>query len=109
MKLVDLIEFLKDQDILEQLFEKENLNTDSGAINICMKRALDIESDIGLIEMEKTGGNLSFEINDIPYVELFPAYHAMEIVESYFGGNIGSRYNNLEIAKRLLEYRIKDA
>ena len=109
MKLVDLIEFLKDQDELEQLFEREKLNTESEAIIICMERALDIESEIKLFEIEETGGNLVFEKNGIRYIELFPAYHAMEIIESYFDKPEEKGYSNLEIAERLLEYREKDA
>jgi hypothetical protein len=109
MKLINLIEYLKDQDKLEQLFEREKLNTESEAIIICMEKSIDLESEIKLFEIEETGGNLTFEKNGIPYVEFFPAYYAMEFVESYCDGPGGKAYTDLNIAKRLLEYRIKDA
>jgi hypothetical protein len=105
MKLVDLIAFLKYPDELERLFIEKKLDMGSEAIIICMEKELHIDSEIHFFEIEQTEGNLVFERNDIKYIELFPAYHAVEIVESYFPPSD----DNQKIANRLLEYRINDA
>ena len=105
MKLVDLIPYLGNSNNLEQLLVEQNLNMDSEAIIICMENSLDIDAEIYFFEIEQTEGNLVFERDGIRYIELFPAYHALEIVESY----LLPSDDNQKIANRLLEYRINDA
>ncbi|WP_025762929.1 hypothetical protein [Dyadobacter tibetensis] len=108
MKLVNLIDFLINPKKLEVLYREEGLNTDSEALLIYMENSLDIESEIKFFEIEETDDDLVFEKGDIQYVQLFPVDHAIDLIESDL--ELKNRgYSNLEIAERLLEYRIKDA
>ncbi|GAA4457581.1 hypothetical protein [Rurimicrobium arvi] len=108
MTLIELIDYLLNPERLENLYEEENLNTESDAIIIYMKYALDLECDVVLFEMEETEDEIIFEKDGIQYFQLFPVEYAIELIESDLDLK-GKGYSNLEIAERLLEYRVKDA
>ncbi|MEP6675852.1 MAG: hypothetical protein ABJA78_11875 [Ferruginibacter sp.] len=107
MKLENLIEYLS-PDKLNELYQIEGLNKNSEAIIIYMQGSLDLGSEIFFFEIEETEELVFFKKGEINYTELFPLEYAVELVESDLDlKNKGK--TNLEIAKRLLEYRIKDA
>jgi len=104
MKLINLVPYLKSFDSLEELYKLNNLDIKSEAIIIYMEETLAIESEIVFFEIEETKDNLTYKKNGINYIQLFPVNYAMEIIEDL----LGFGYDELEIAQRLLEYRIKD-
>lgn len=108
MKLINLIEYLESPDKLEALYVNEKLNTDSEALLIYMQGALDLESEVKFFAIEETEDDLVYEKDGIRYEQFFPIDYAIELIESDLDLK-GKGYSNLEIAKRLLEYRIKDA
>jgi Fe-S cluster assembly iron-binding protein IscA len=107
MKLISLIESLKDSAKLKQVIVSQNLNVDSEALLIYIKETLDIDSEIRFFEIEETKDNLVFEKDGTRYVQLFSLDFAEELVNSDF--NLTKGLSNLEIAERLLDYRKKDA
>lgn len=108
MKLVDLIRYLINPEQLEDLYQEQELSIESEALLIYMKGALDLESEITIFEIEETEDDLIFEMDGTKYFQLFPIDYAVELVESDLDlKNKG--FSDLEIAKRLLEYRLKDA
>ena len=108
MKLIDLIEYLVKPEKIENLYQERKLNTESEALLIYMQNELSLESNIAFFEIEETEDYLQFVKNGLKYVQLFPIDYAIELIESDLGlKNKG--YTNLEIAKRLLEYRLKDS
>lgn len=108
MKLVDLIKYLINTDQLENLYQEKGLNTESEALLIYVKDALNLESEITIFGIEETEDDLIFESGGIMYFQLFPVDYAVELIESDLGLK-GKGYSDLEIAERLLEYRLKDA
>lgn len=107
MKLTDLIDYLRSPNKLNQLLVEEQLNTDSEVIEIYMKDSLSLESEIKFFEIEETEDNLNFEKDGVTYVQLFPVDHAIEVLG--FLNMPRESHENFDVAKRLLEYRIKDA
>ncbi|MBK7884941.1 MAG: hypothetical protein IPJ81_15030 [Chitinophagaceae bacterium] len=108
MKLIDLIEYLIEPGKMENLYQQRKLNTESEALLIYMQNELSLESNIAFFKIEETEDDLKFVKNGLQYVQLFPIDYAIELIESDLDlKNKG--YTNLEIAKRLLEYRLKDS
>ena len=105
MKLINLIPYLKSFNGVEELSRSNNLNVKSEATLIYMKEFLNINSEIFFFGIEETEDDLLYKINDINYIQLFPVTFGKEIVEDL----LGLGYDDLEIAHRLLEYRVKGA
>ena len=108
MKLIDLIKYLVNSDKLQELYTDKNLNSASEALLIYMQGELSLDSEIVFFEIEETGDDLVYEKNGIQYIQFFPIDYATELIESDLDLK-GKQYSDIEIAKRLLEYRIKDA
>jgi hypothetical protein len=108
MKLINLVEYLVDPEKLEELYRKENLNIESEALLIYMHGDLSIDSEIIFFEIEETEDDLVYEKDGSKYIQFFPVNYAVELIETDLGLK-GKGYSDLEIANRLLEYRIKDA
>lgn len=108
MKLEDLIKYLLNPEQLEVLYQEEEINTESEALLIYMNGALDLKSEISVFEIEETEDDLVFERNGEKYFQLFPIDYAIELIESDLELK-DKGYSDLEIAKRLLDYRLKDA
>jgi hypothetical protein len=108
MKLVNLIDYLINPSRLNKLYKEENINCDTEALLIYMEEKLDIDSNIEFFTIEETEDNLIYKKNNINYFQLFPVEHAVELIESDLNLK-GKELSNLQIANRLLEYRIKDA
>lgn len=108
MKLEDLIKYLLNPEQLEDLYQEEEINTESEALLIYMNGALDLKSEISVFEIEETEDDLVFEKNGEKYFQLFPIDYAIELIESDLELK-DKGYSDLEIAKRLLDYRLKDA
>jgi hypothetical protein len=106
MKLEELVKYLVHPHDLEVLYQGKKLNSES--LLIYMNGALDLKSEISIFEIEETEDDLIFEKNGERYFQLFPIEYAIELVESDLDLK-DKEYSNLEIAKRLLSYRLKDA
>jgi hypothetical protein len=108
VKLVELVNYLINVNILNILYQKQELNNDSEVLLIYMKDALDIESETILFEIEETEDDLIFEKEGVRYIQLFHLDHAIDLIE--FDLNLKNKgFSNLEIAQKLLQYREKDA
>jgi hypothetical protein len=107
MKLEELVPYLMNSKKLEKFLEKE-LNQESEALLIYMLNELDLKSEISIFEIEETDDDLVFEKDGETYIQLFPIEYAIELIESDLELK-DNEYSDLEIAQRLLEYRIKDA
>ena len=108
MKLIELIKYLTNPEMLEGFFQEQGLNTESEVLLIYMKGELDLSSDISILEIEETDDDLIFEKDGIQYIQLFPIDYTMDLIE--FDLNMKDKgYSDLEIAERLLEYRKYDA
>jgi len=105
MKLTELIPFLKDKSKWDNLLTKFNIDKESEEILIYATEHLDIESEVILIELEKTDDKLETTINGVRHIQILPSSLAKDLIENDFSQLTG----DFEIAKRLLEYCINDA
>ena len=108
MKLEDLIKYLVNPEQLEVLYQEQEMNTESEALLIYMNGALDLKSEISVFEIEETEDDLVFEKDGEKYFQLFPIDYVIELIESDLELK-DKGYSDLEIAKRLLDFRLKDA
>lgn len=87
---------------------EQGLNSESETLLIYMKESLNIDSEILIFEIEETEDDLVFEKGGIRYIQLFPLQYAVELIKEDL--NLKDKgYSDLQIAKRLLEYRERDA
>ena len=108
MKLQELTRYLINPEQLEDFYQEIGVDIESEALLIYMKGALDLKSEISIFEIEETKDDLLFEKDGIKYYQLFPVDYAVELIESDLDlRNKG--YSDVEIAQRLLEYRLNDA
>jgi hypothetical protein len=107
MKLTELIPFLKNEDKWNNLLADLKIDTETEQVLIYALDKLDIDSDILLIELEKTEDNLFITIDEKKYIQIFPYSIANELITFDFVNlNLNSDF---DIAQRLIEYRINDA
>ena len=108
MKLINLIDYLVNSERLEELYIENQLNKNSETILIYMHQQIDLESDLEFYTIEECLDEMLFEKDGIKYIQLFPIEHAIYLIENDLDlKNKG--LSHLEIASRLLEYRINDA
>jgi len=108
MKYLEFISYLINPQKLEGLYEKIGINKESEALLIYMKGALNVASDISLFEIEETDDDLIFEKQGVIYYQLFEIEHAIDLIERDL--QLKDRgYSELQIAQRLLDYRVNDA
>ena len=105
MKLTDLIPYLKQPDKWEDLLAYLGIDTNCEEVLIYAHDKLDINSDILLIEVEKTEDDLEIILEGKKYVQILPYSLAYELITIDFG----NFKTHLEIAQRLIEYSINDA
>ena len=105
MKLSELIPFLKDENKWDTLLTKFNIDKESEEILIYATEHLNIESEVTLIEIEKTDDKLETTINGVRHIQILPISIAKDLIENDFSQTT----SDFEIAKRLLEYSINDA
>ena len=108
MKLVELVKYLVEPELLNELYQEKELDKESEALVICMQGTIDMESEIAIFEIEKTGGDLIFEMDGKKYVELFTIGHTIDLIE-YDLQLKDNGYSAIQIAERLIDYRLNDA
>jgi hypothetical protein len=105
MKLTDLIPYLKHADKWQDLLGDLRIDTNCEEVLIIALDKLDIDSDILLIELEKTENNLEITLDGKRYVQLLPYSLAYELITIDFS----NFKTDFDIAQRLIEYSINDA
>jgi hypothetical protein len=108
MKLINLIDHLKNLSKTEELTETELPNVEFGQIDTYLEGSMDIESEVVFFDAEKIPDDVMIEVNGIKYINLFPLPMLQEMVEEYHN-TYGEKMQDFEIAKNILDYRIKDA
>jgi hypothetical protein len=107
MKLIDVVEALRNPDTAVQLAEKELPGVEFLVLDMYMKDELDLNSDIRFFDAEKMSG-LYLDIDGIKYVNVFPLTMAQELVGDFMK-LYGPDATNETLAKRLFQYRLNDA
>lgn len=108
MKLLELVNYFRNGGSYEQFCETESLDQESEVVEIYMKQPLEINSDLGFFEIEKTEGNYQFSDNGIAYSNLFDFYYFLDAIEDS-NNEENQSLTNEEITKTLYDYAINDA
>lgn len=108
MTIIELVPHLKSLSKAEVLSNSILLDIEFDLIELYMKESLKLDSDIVFFDAESIPNELLIEVDGIKYESLFPLYMAQEMVEEY-DTLYKNQLSDLEIAKRLLDYREKDA
>jgi len=108
MNIIELIPHLKSIDAAEAFVKSTAPNIEYDLVDIFMIGELGLNSEIIFFDAESISDNSIFQKEGIRYENLFPLNMAQEMVEEYV--NIyKDGLSDLEIAKRLLDYRQRDA
>ncbi len=108
MKLVNIVKELLNPELLVQFYIDNQLNNDSEAVLMYMENEINIDSEIIFFDIEETEDDLIFEKNGFNYIQLFPIDYASELIVNDL--NLKNKgYSDLEIAFKLLQYRLNDA
>jgi len=93
---------------LDKVYEGLGLRLESECQLIYMQGTLGLSSEIIFFEIEETEDDLVFQKKGITYIQLFPLNYTVDLVKSEIDGK-DKNYSSIEIAKRLLDYRQRDA
>jgi hypothetical protein len=70
MKLIELITHLVEPNKLKEFYRVKGLNSNSEALLIYLQGALDLDSQLSILEIEETNDSLVFEKAGITYFQL---------------------------------------
>lgn len=108
MNLGNLVKFLLTPEQLGELFNEMNVDLESETLLIYMKDSLSLESEVAIFSIEETEDYIQFKKDNVNYYQLFPVETAIELIETDL--NLKNKgYSDLDIARRLLDYRFNDA
>lgn len=105
MNLLEFISYLKKPSEIEKIVLEQEPDLDIELADIYLEQELSIHSEMRFFNAEEIEGKLEMEYEGKKYVNLFPLDLLMEIYEDY----ANTEGTDLEIAERIMSYRIKDA
>lgn len=106
MKFYEIIEYLKTIDATEKIIASQLGDLEIGLIDVYLIDKLDFNSEVKFFDVATIPNDLNITINGVHYVNLLPLQVLQEMIEDYFEQ---TSLSNMAIAKKILEYRIKDA
>lgn len=108
MKLVDLIQYFRNDGSYEDFCESQNLNTESEVIEIYMEKPVKIGNNLNFFEIEKTEGNIEYTSNGIEYSNLFDFYYFLDVIEEA-NNSENQSLSDKDLTILLYNYAINDA
>jgi hypothetical protein len=108
MKLVDLVEYFRNNGSYEEFCWSQSLEFDSEVIEVYMEGKFDLDKEIAFFEIEKTGGKVEYVFKGITYFNLFDFYYFLDTIEELKGSENVS-ITDTEVAGMLLSYARGDA
>ena len=108
MNLIEIIQYFRREGSARVLMAEVLPNVEVDQIDVYLKGNLDLNAEVNFFDVETIPNDLLIEINGIKYINLFPFFMLQEMIEDY--SNLTDQVlSDIDIAKRLLDYRIKDA
>jgi len=108
MNMTELMGHFKDLSSARKLMDVEMPDIEYGQIDIYLKDALNVRAEVRFFDAETIPGTLHMEVDGVTYVNLFPFKMTQEMVQAYANAP-GKKLTDEEIAKKLLDYRERDA
>ena len=105
MNLIDFIKYLKNKKKLAQYMSKHYPDIDYYDAEVYLKGSLSIESELMIFDGEKIAGMIEMEVNGQKYYNLFSLDFLLEVFNDYSK----TSGTDIEIARRIINYRINDA
>ena len=105
MNLLEFISYLKKPSKIEKIVLEQEPDLDIELADIYLEQELSIYSKMRFFNAEEIEGKLEMEYEGNKYINLFPLDLLIEIYEDY----ANTEETDLEIAERIMSYRIKDA
>jgi len=107
MTIIELVKHLKSIEQAKNFINDELPEVEYDLVDIYMFEKLGLNSEIVFFNAEEIPNKLIINIEGTTYENLFPLNLTQEMVEELEASN--KKISDIEIAKRLLEYREKDA
>jgi len=105
MNLLEFIFYLKNPSKIEEVILQENKELDIDYADIYLEKELCIYSKMFFLDAEQIDGKIEIELNGKKYINLFPLDYLQDIFAEFNEqGN-----TDLEIANKILSFRINDA
>lgn len=108
MNLAELVEHVRQRESWPELLDKDMAGVDIDQIDIYLRSKLDVESEVKFFDTEEIPNELEIVIDGVSYVNLFPMTMLREMINDYLERS-GSSLSNMDIARKLISYRIVDA
>ncbi|PQJ78759.1 hypothetical protein [Polaribacter porphyrae] len=105
MNLIEFVEYLKKPSEIEGVIIESNPDLDIDYADIYLENELNIYSEMYFLNAEEISGGLEILYEKKRLINLFLLFHLQEMFEEF---NLKGK-NNIEIAKDILDFRIKDA
>ncbi|GGZ35271.1 hypothetical protein GCM10007049_30870 [Echinicola pacifica] len=108
MNIIELIPYLKNLHKAESVSQVFLPDIEFDLVELYVKDKLALDSEVVFLDADSIPNELKIELDGVLHENLFPLYLAQEMVEEYVK-TYNDELSDIEIAKRLLEYRINDA
>lgn len=109
MNLIELIKIFRKGKEVEDFYKEQSLDSESEVVEIYMRKPFDIYSKIYFFEIEETEGAIEYEKDGQTFYNLFDFYYFQDLMSDYKKGNNKLEISDSELAKKILDYAIKDA
>ena len=107
MTLIELIKYFRTGGDEDQFFNENSLDSESEVVEIYMSKPFGIENEILLIEAEKTGGQIEFELENVKYYNLTDFYYFHDFIEDSKTKK-HAHLSERKLAEILLDYCLND-
>ncbi|MEF3078663.1 hypothetical protein [Winogradskyella poriferorum] len=106
MTIIELIHYFRTNGNQEDFFKNNSLETDSEVVEIYMCKPFNINNEISFFEIEKTQGNIEYEIDNVKYYNLIDFYYFIDFINE---SKANKGLSDEKLAEIFYNYCINDA
>ena len=108
MKLLELVKYFRSGGSYENFCNEQLIDPDSEVVEIYMEETLDLNSNLGFFEIEKTEGASEVKNLNIKYINLFDFHYFLDSIEDS-KNDVDNILSNEKLTKLIYEYAMNDA
>ncbi|GEM_PF-5407602 len=105
MDLIEFIKFIKDENDAMSYMEKHHPDIDYYDAEVYAEGSISATSSLAFFDGEKIEGRIEMKVNDKKYYNLFTLDLLVEVCTDYYSPDS----TDVEIAEKIISYRINDA
>ena len=106
MTIIELINYFRTNGDQEEFFKNNSLDTESEVVEIYMRKPFNIHNEIRFFEIEKTEGNIEYEIDAVKYYNLIDFYYFLDFIDE---SKVNKSLSDEKLAEIFYNYCINDA